>query len=184
MLTRNEFIEYRAKFTEYVAHLKENKTEFNSDNWWSLEAMTPQKRGNFMQDTHVEKMSGLIKKISPKLKKGDFHSTNNKYFEYKFSMTDSKRDICFLQIRPHHPCDYVFEVYDNGEEKMYCFLISHKQMSELIKKYHSSYTHSSTTTMYSLRGSLNPKSKKYNLWTHLVENHLVDYDELRPIYST
>ena len=60
MLTRNEYKAYHAKHTEYANYLKENKTEFCIDNWWFLETMNPQVRGNFMEATHAEKMNGLL----------------------------------------------------------------------------------------------------------------------------
>jgi hypothetical protein len=183
MLTRQEFEEYSKKFSNYFDDLKSNKKSFGPDDWWSLQAMTPQKRGNFMQDTHIEKMDGSIKKIAASLKRGDFCSKGDDYFEYKFSMTDSKRDICFLQIRPHHDCDYVFEVYDNVDEKLYCFFITKKQMKALLKKHTSSFTHSSTTKMFSLRGSLNNRSKKFGLWSFLIKNNSVQYDDLKIIYE-
>jgi len=151
---------------------------------WELKTMSPTVRGSFMEKRHLRIHSSFIRKVSPRIKRGDFISEKaGQYYEYKFSLTDANRKTCFLQIRLFQNVDYVFEVFDSRAKVFYSFLIQHKDMMVLVKE-HGSPTHASTDKMYSLRCDLSPGRKGNRLWKVFVDKFLVTDEELRNRYRS
>tara|TARA_Y100000310_G_scaffold323238_1_gene383334 strand:+ start:711 stop:1298 length:588 start_codon:yes stop_codon:yes gene_type:complete len=182
-LTEHEFRTYEKKKDIMLKELKKKPENLSSQDCWKLEAITPQIRGHMMENRHVNIFSQSLQKVSARMHRGDFKDKNEKYYEYKFSVTDDQRKLSFLQIRLSHKVDYfIFEVYDKEEKNFYSLLIPYANMVELVNS-HGSITHGSSPNMHSLRPSLKTKAKNNKLWKKLTDYFSLSYAELERHYD-
>ena len=138
-----------------------------------------------LKDAHIyckiNKLSGqstgpllehfIINKLKLKKNKasdciGDFCKDYINY-EYKGSNGGAEHnEFNFVQLRPHHQCDYIFSTYYLSESnvenlgELFIFILKKEEMKEIICKY-GGYAHGTIEVLGPVKETLQNKNNKY-----------------------
>ena len=130
-LIRQEFIKLKNKSEGFEKIYSEC---YKGDRPGMIRLLTSQSYGPLMEKLHIRHYNKFLSKVPATKDLGDYKNTSGRHWEYKFSITNEKGNINFVQLRPWQQVDYVFEVLQL-DDTLELYLVPKKEMQSLLDQH-------------------------------------------------